>query len=340
MVGPRFGARSLLVLLFLISLVLPTGCTTGSGSHDVDVAASDSSSTSETLAEVPPTEDAAPDVAVDIRPDDLRDFTVMTFNVLCSFCNTNYDPWEVRLDYFTDIFKRYDPDLIGLQEFFSGDEVQQVLDRNPGYQALFFVDPGGGALPNYPDATIFSRESRFEVLEHGFYWLSETPDKVWSGGWADTNLWRLVAWAHLKQTEDGRELYFSNTHFDNNPPNQEMSAPLFVDRLSSWAKEMPVIAVGDFNSKPDTVAYATLTAETNGVKLLNSFDLAQTWSVIHNQPEEPAYEPDHRIDHIFLAGLADWVISDWWVDLYTYGPENKYPSDHFAIATKVQLVPK
>ena len=74
MVGPRFGARSLLVLLFLISLVLPTGCTTGSGSHDVDVAASDSSSTSETLAEVPPTEDAAPDVAVDIRPDDLRDF--------------------------------------------------------------------------------------------------------------------------------------------------------------------------------------------------------------------------------------------------------------------------
>jgi mRNA deadenylase 3'-5' endonuclease subunit Ccr4 len=45
------------------------------------------------------------------------ELTVMTFNVLCSFCNTReYDPWAERLGYFGDIFARHDADLIGIQE--------------------------------------------------------------------------------------------------------------------------------------------------------------------------------------------------------------------------------
>jgi len=278
--------------------------------------------------------DAAPDAAS--SPTSVR---VMTFNVLCSFCGgEEYDPWSDRLAYFADLFARHDPDLIGLQELFTPDEVASILADTPGYGALFFEGTMGPLMLDfYPDATILYRTARFEVVESGFYWLSETPDEPWSGGWAETNLPRLAAWAHLRQVEDGRDLYFATTHFDNNPPNQDMSAPLFVARTGEWAAKMPAILTGDFNSQPADPAYATLVAAVGDPTLRNAFDLAESWSVDHNQAAEPSWDPVHRIDHIFVAGDAPWRVPWWVVDLHAYGPEGRYPSDHFAMVAEIEL---
>ena len=71
--------------------------------------------------------------------------TVMTFNVLCSFCDLrNFDPWSERLNDFEDIFARHDPDLIGLQELSppplnNGMEVEQILAHAPGRAAVSFT---------------------------------------------------------------------------------------------------------------------------------------------------------------------------------------------------------
>ncbi len=268
---------------------------------------------------------------------------VMTFNVLCFFCNDiDYDPWEERLLYFGDLFARHAPDLVGLQELLFADEVAQVLEQAPGYAALFFQDDTQPLFKAYADATILYRTDRFELVDNGFYWLSETPDVPLSGGWADTNLARLVAWAHLRRIEDGQHLTFASTHFDNNPPNQEMSAPLFVQRTREQAAEMPVIVVGDFNSKPASAAYAILAApaEDPALTLKNTFDLAETWAVVTNQEPPPAYDPNHRIDHLFVAGEADWRVSSWDVDMTVYGPHDRYPSDHFAMVADIHFRPR
>ena len=274
-----------------------------------------------------------------LRPD--ATLTVMTFNVLCFFCNdVEYDPWEDRLGYFTDIFQRHDPDLIGLQEllFFKG-ELEPILEQNPAYSALYFKDETQDLFKEYADAAILYRTDRFEVVQNGCYWLSETPDVPLSGGWADSNLPRLVAWAHLRQLSDGSELYFASTHFDNNSPNQEMSAPIFVEHTASWATNMPAIVVGDFNSRPDSPAYQTLISphSATNIQLLNTFDLAADWAIATNQTPLPAYDPAHRIDHIFVAGDHPWSAFDWAVDMYTYGPQDRYPSDHFAIIATLTL---
>jgi endonuclease/exonuclease/phosphatase family metal-dependent hydrolase len=263
---------------------------------------------------------------------------VMTYNVLCSFCNKEFDPWEQRLGYFADIIARHDPDLIGLQELFLGEEVEQIAAASPGYAALWWQDDEQVYFKDYADSVILYRVSKFEVVENGYYWLSETPDEPLSGGWADANLPRLVAWAVLRRLSDGLELYFASTHFDNNPPNQEMSAPLFVERTAAFARNMPAIVVGDFNSKPDSPAYAVLTAkhEETGVQLLNTFEEATAWSVDSNQDPLPAYEPAHRIDHIFVAG-ADWAVPIWTVDTWVYGASQMYPSDHLAMIAVVAL---
>jgi len=267
------------------------------------------------------------------------DVTAMTFNVLCSYCNVaEYDPWEDRLGYFDDIFARHDPDLIGVQELIFATEVDQLLDLLPGYEAVYFADEHEGpiGLTDYPDATILFRGDRFELDEAGFYWLSPTPDEAWSTGFSDeAQLPRLVAWARLAAVAEDRQLVFATTHFDNNPPSQDLSAPLLLQRTEPWADEMPVIITGDFNSQTYDPAFDVLVGGTDGAgfALTDSFDIAETWSQDTNLDPAPTYDTEGRIDHVFVADGPDssWSASTWVVDQTVYGDLDRYPSDHWPI---------
>ncbi|MBI1785673.1 endonuclease/exonuclease/phosphatase family protein [Candidatus Sumerlaeota bacterium] len=281
--------------------------------------------------------------AAPMRAEEARGQTtvvVMTYNVLCSFCDrANYDPWEERLHYFRDIITRHKPDLMGLQELSKAEEVRQIADLNPEFEFLFYDESGGEKPRAYPDETIAWRKDRFELMEKGWYWLGPTPDTAWSKGWSKVQFWRLAGWARLREKSSGREFYFTNTHFDNNKPNQEMSAPLVLSRIAPWAEKMPCIMAGDFNSKPDSPAYATLTrgVDGKGFKLTNAFDLAPKWEADANQTPAPQYDPAERIDHIFVAGKAEFHTMRWVVDLHVYGGQNRYPSDHKAIITEIRF---
>jgi endonuclease/exonuclease/phosphatase family metal-dependent hydrolase len=259
---------------------------------------------------------------------------VMTFNILCSFCDDTYDPWEDRIGYISDTIARHDPDLVGLQELFTGEEVQQLLDLNPEYDALFYTDE----TTDYADATIWWRADRYELLESGFYWLSPSPDTPLSVGFSPPQLPRMVAWAQLRELSSGAELLFVDTHFDNNTPSQELSAPLLLERTQDQAGPLPIIVVGDFNSRPDTPAYAILSGGVapGEFALTNSFDLATSWSVDSNQDPIPPYDPDIRIDHIWVAG-GQWSVPWWVVDTWVYGATDLHTSDHFAMAAELHF---
>jgi endonuclease/exonuclease/phosphatase family metal-dependent hydrolase len=265
-----------------------------------------------------------------------KPLTVMSFNVLCSLCNASeYDPWEERLEYFRDLFQRHDPDLVGSQELTPLDgEVDAMLDVLPGRGAVYFRPEPEEGLP-YPDAAIFYKKDRFQLLEQGSYWLSPTPDVPRSTGFASPQLARLVVWARLHDRNGDRELVFIDTHFDNNTPSQQLSAPLTQERTATWVTTHPVIFAGDFNSKPDSEAYSILTTDdSHGFVFQNAFDLAPQKGPISNQNPAPAYDTAQRIDHIFLAGDGrTFDVKDWVADLYVYGPKNRYPSDHFAIVS-------
>jgi len=264
--------------------------------------------------------------------------TVMTYNVLCSFCDPkHFDRWEERIASEADIIKRYKPDLIGFQEISKPEEVDQIAALNKEYSSIYYRDPDG--LKTYPDATIFYRTDRFDVLEQGTIWLSETPDTPWSKGWAKLQFWRIVIWAHLKQKSNGREFYFATTHFDNNFPNQEKSAPIVLDRISQWAQKLPVVFVGDFNSRPNSKAYGILSGgvDGKGFKLTNAYDIAAAKSSESNQNPKPAYDESDRIDHIWFAGPGPFHVPKWMADMYVFGVNKRYPSDHFPIIAEVEF---
>ncbi len=187
---------------------------------------------------------------------------VMTFNVLCSFCDGSYDPWDDRLGHFDDLFARYEPDLIGLQEISFESEVTQFLDLLPGFASSYFGQEAD--VVGYADATVLYRTDRFRMLSRGDYWLSPTPEVESSTGFSEgTQLPRIVTWVELLDLESGRKLYFATTHVDNNTPSQELSAPLILERTAPWQDRMPAIVVGDFNSQTYDPAFEILTQGTD-----------------------------------------------------------------------------
>jgi endonuclease/exonuclease/phosphatase family metal-dependent hydrolase len=262
----------------------------------------------------------------------------MSFNVMCETCTPDgFEAWGARVPHIGDTIVRHDPDLVGLQELFSAQNVADVLAVAPGYTEIWWAAPTADEL-DYADATILYRTGMFEEVEHGFYWLSPTPDEPYSNGFAAPQLPRLVTWARLHAVDEDFDVLFATTHFDNNSPSQELSAPLVLERTASLASELPVIMVGDFNSQPSDLAYQILTEGVDGMgpRFDDAFVLAGDWAIDTNFDPAPTYSPALRIDHFFVAG-APWTAADWTADLYGYGDPLHYTSDHFALVTTLAV---
>jgi endonuclease/exonuclease/phosphatase family metal-dependent hydrolase len=295
-------------------------------------------------------QEAAP-AASGPNPERLR---VMTYNVMCSFCTFQDHPewvhaWESRLPWLRDVITRHEPDLIGLQELQAltvpagePSEIEQLTLPQDLYGAVWYrKQPQDPIQADYPDAAVLYRKDRFTKLDEGFFWLGPTPDQGYGAGFANKATFpRLVAWALLHDTAGARDLYVASTHFDNNSPNQELSAPLVLERLGPLAAQHPVVFVGDFNSKPDSLAYAILATGKGaqpgqpgqGFHFQNAFDLATKWAAVTNGDQPATYDPQQRIDHFWLAG-APFQVAAWTVDLWTYGTPAQAPSDHDAMVT-------
>ena len=328
------------MLLAAVWIVAGCGKTSSGGSDAVDPGVADPGPDAAV--------DAAGEVATDpgdpggfgdehLDPPAWPSYRVMTFNVMCPVCDSWYDPWEKRLQYFGDVFARHGPALVGIQEPMVPADVDEILSVAPGYAAVFYA--GDATYLPYPDATILYRTDRFDLKDSGSFWLSPTPEEPWSLGFADGQaVPRVVVWAKLWDRDAGRGLFFATTHFDSTDPHQERSAPLVLERLATMAELEPVVFVGDLNSEPFHPAYGILTGRSGGpgFHLADAFVLAPAWHVDANTEPAPDYDPAGRIDHILVAGGA-WSCTDWWADLYEYGAGPKFPSDHRAVVADLAL---
>jgi endonuclease/exonuclease/phosphatase family metal-dependent hydrolase len=268
----------------------------------------------------------------------LGPWRVMAFNIMCETCTPEgFEPWDLRVPHIGDTVRRHDPDLLGTQELFNAFEVAEIEAEIPGYTSIWFAKPTPDDL-DYADAAIWYRTGMFEEVEHGFYWLSPKPDMPYSTGFAAPQLPRLVVWARLLAVAEGHEFVFATTHFDNNAPSQEMSAPLVLERTAALGAELPVVMVGDYNSDPADLAYEILTQGVDGAgpRFDDAFVLAPDWRQDTNLDPVPSYDPAARIDHFFVTG-APWTAADWVVDQWGYGPDMMYTSDHFALSVELAI---
>ncbi len=201
--------------------------------------------------------ESAPATAPSRQRDDLA---VMTFNI--RYVNDQDGPngWAFRKALVLQTIRDFNPDLLGTQEV--KPEQLAFLHEQLGKNYIVVAGKPANATPFGEHQAIFARKDRFELIEHGQFWLSETPDKPGSRGW-DANLPRSVVWARLKDVKrDGATILFLNTHWDHlGEQARQQSGKLVRQWIANNANESSVILTGDFNADADSKAYENLFAK-------------------------------------------------------------------------------
>lgn len=253
---------------------------------------------------------------------------VMSFNIRYGTARDGANSWPNRRSHVAEVIRSGGADLLGTQETlpFQAEQLQEAL---PGYD---YVGWSRDASADGEQCGIFVRRERFEIIESGQFWLSESPDEKYSKSW-DSSLPRVATWVRLRErSKAGRSLLFINTHFDHRGLRaRQESAALLVRRSAQLAAGLPVLMTGDFNCGEGSDPWTTLTTATAG--------LDDTFRIAHPQRGE-AEGTFHGFSGTVSPERIDWILcSTGWkvesaaIDRSEFG--GRFPSDHFAVTATV-----
>ncbi|MCU6499056.1 endonuclease/exonuclease/phosphatase family protein [Rugamonas sp. A1-17] len=250
-----------------------------------------------------------------------------TYNLRFDNPNDGKNVWPARRDAVRALVRYHEFDLWGTQEGL-GNQLKDLDALGDFARVGAGRDDGRDAGEH---SAIFYRSARFALEDHGDFWLSATPEQP-SMGWDARCCKRIATWARLRDKPTGQVFVVLNAHFDHEGVvARRESAQLLLQRGRALAGTLPLIVMGDFNSTPDSEAYATIgaalrdaraisqTAPYGPVATFNDFDVTK-----------PARE---RIDYIFLS--PQWQVLRYAV--LTDSVDARYPSDHFPVVARLRL---
>ena len=251
---------------------------------------------------------------------------VMSFNIRYGLADDGENHWNNRKSLALARIQAFGPDLLGLQECRDDAQADYVRVNLPDYHFLGTPrgGPGDTALEMAP---LLFRQSAFELLDTGCFWLSETPEVSGSRSWGSAYP-RTVTWARLACRVTGAGLTCVNTHFDYEPAAAiDDNAQVLRHWLDQIGSETPLIVTGDFNTGRESAAYRLL---TGGGTLIDAF------RQVHPHGEDEATfhafgrpEPGEMtaIDWILVSG--HFRVLEARIDRSRQG--NLFPSDHYPI---------
>jgi len=234
---------------------------------------------------------------------------VMSFNIRLS-PNDDFDgenSWLYRKTGVISMIEDVKPDIFGIQEGLFA-QVNFMDDNLPGY-GRYGVGRDDGQDRGEANAIFWSRE-RFELLDKGTFWLSETPDTV-SRGW-DGACNRVVTWVKLSdKSRKGKNVWFFNTHFDHvGKVAREESGKLLMSRMTAMVPEdEPVFLTGDFNANHDDEILNPVKAFMGMAR--DEAPVSDTLNTYHGWNTIDLNAGGHIIDHIFFRGAEPGQYVTW-----------------------------
>ncbi len=257
----------------------------------------------------------------------------MSFNIRFDNPNDGPDAWPHRKDFVAGMFRFHQVDLGGTQEglFHQLEELDALLPEFAWVGVGRDDGERGGEF-----CAIYYRTDRFEVIEHGTFWLSETPDEPGSRGW-DAALPRIVTWARLSDLANDRRFIVFNTHFDHRGREARLeSARLIRSKATELAGDDPVIVMGDLNTTDSDEPYRALAeadAVPDQIRLYDGFYHSRhghhgptsTWNGFRE------IVPDRRIDFILADPGFTFIQHGILADIR----DGRFPSDHLPVVADV-----
>lgn len=136
---------------------------------------------------------------------------VMSFNIRYDNPEDSLDNWKFRKDRAANAVRFYDVDVLGTQEVLHN-QLEDLKQRLPEYGVVGVGREDGKEKGEY--SALWYKKNRFDLLDSGYFWLSETPEVPGSKGW-DGACERIASWAKLKDKTSGKEFFALNTHLDH-----------------------------------------------------------------------------------------------------------------------------
>jgi Kef-type K+ transport system membrane component KefB/endonuclease/exonuclease/phosphatase family metal-dependent hydrolase len=259
---------------------------------------------------------------------DLVDLRVVTWNLRFDNPLDGPNVWSERSEEAMDLVRHLNPDLVGFQEAL-GSQVGELVDGLPDLD-WYGEGRNDGALGGEL-SPIFFRRRRFDPIDGGTFWLSESPDQPGSRSWGASHP-RIATWLVLHDRWTDVDFVVANTHLDHARSETRVEqAKVLLERLFPVVAGRPLVLVGDLNDRPDSPVFRVF-AEV----------LRDARAVSAAPPEGPtttyngftAPKDDFLIDHVFVDGAVEVravrVVDD-------QGPDGRYLSDHYPVLTSLRL---
>ena len=251
---------------------------------------------------------------------------VMTYNVRYLNETDGENSWSKRKDQLADQIRFYEPGIFGVQEAVKEqlDYVKQKLEK---YEVIG-QGRDGGSKGEF--TAIFYNPEKFEKLEEGTFWLSETPKRV-SMGW-DAAYPRICTYAKFRDKNAANEFWVFNTHFDHlGIVARQKSSRMIVNKIREInQEELPAILMGDFNLEPETEEIGFLSEKMEDSKAVADFVFGPEGTFNGYEFTEPV---NRRIDYIFLSKGNFEVLK---YAVLSNSKDLKYPSDHLPVLVKLK----
>ena len=253
--------------------------------------------------------------------------SIMSYNIRYDNAWDVENSWTIRKNKVRQLLIQYAPSIIGIQEGLLS-QVQYLDSCLTDYNYVGVGREDGKEQGEF--CAIYFDTTRYSVLNHSTFWLSETPDII-SIGW-DAALERICTYGLFKDRKTSEEFWVFNTHFDHMGTSaREQSSGMILKMIKKINRQsLPLILMGDFNSIPDSPPINKIKTDLSDALQISLEELQGPRGTFNGFDADLPIEK--RIDYIFTGNFK--VLS--YIHINDRLNNNKHISDHLPVMVKIQ----
>lgn len=262
-----------------------------------------------------------------VKPKNLNELRIMTYNIKNAYSVKDVQLRYARIIKLCEQINDYEPDIMGIQEadapWMGEDETGDINASFPVCLNKYAFVGQSRQDPTGEWAPIFYLKDKFELIDSGTFWLSDTPNtasKTWDSGHN-----RICTWAVLQNIKTKQQFTHFNTHFDLSEISRQKSIDVVLKKVKT--AQTPVILSGDFNLHQGSSIYKKV--------LKNGFDDSKK---IAKSKINFCTLNLYRYTNVRFFPIADFMFfskNDFSISKYqidnNYLFDNNYISDHFPV---------
>lgn len=251
------------------------------------------------------------------------DFSVVSFNVASPWGSlTDNTLSSSRVKRFASYMNAVKPDLIGTQEM-NSKWLEKLGDLMGDYDSYGVARGGDENEKKSEMNAVFWLKDRYECVDKGTFWLSETPDEESKYEGAGCN--RICTYVMLRdKTKEDEYVLFLNTHLDNASDEARKFGAQVIDKKLQEISHLnskynyKTVLTGDFNDYLDGAGCQVFAKEFNVAKV--DGNTYHEWgSITEGEP----------IDFVFTSGKVNSAVK---LDDISNG----YISDHYGVYAVIE----